>query len=78
MYPSGHGGGGGGSEVASAVDAAELGAGAGAGKIGVVVTRATNGGEEGSPGEVSGVEMVLGAGTGAERSAVTAGSIAGN
>ncbi len=57
---------------------AELGAGAGAGEIGVVVARAANGGKEGGLGEVGAVEMVLGAGAGAERSVVTAGSIAGN
>jgi hypothetical protein len=33
-YPSGHGGGGGGPEVVGAVDAAGLGAGAGAGEVG--------------------------------------------
>jgi hypothetical protein len=66
MYPSGHGGGGGSSEVAGAVDAVVLGAGAEAGEVGVDIARATNGGEEGSPGEVGGVEIVLGAGAGAE------------
>jgi hypothetical protein len=76
-YPSGHGGGGGGSEVAGAVEAAGLGAGAGAGEVGVIVARAANGGEEDGPGEVDGVEMVLGARAEAERSGVTAGSIAG-
>ncbi len=65
-YPSSHGGRGGGSEVAGTVDAVELGAGAGAGEVGVVVARAANGGEEDGPGEVDGVEMVLGAGAGAE------------
>jgi hypothetical protein len=78
MYPSGHGGGGGGSEVPGAVDAAVLGAGAGAGEVGVDIARAANGGEEGGPGEVGGVEMELGARAGAERSGVTACSIAGN
>ncbi len=79
-YPSGHGGGGGGSEVVSAVDVAVLRAGAGAGEVGIDVAGAANGGEEGGPGEVGGVEMVLGAGAGAEaeRSGVTAGSIAGD
>ncbi len=76
-YPSGHGGGGGSSEVARDVGAAGIGAGAGAGEVGVVVARAANGGEQNGPGEVDGVEMVLGAGAGAERSGVTAGSIAG-
>jgi hypothetical protein len=76
-YPSGHGGGGGGSEVVGAVDAAGLGAGAGAGEVVVVVDRAANGGEEDGPGEFDGVETVLGAGAGAERSGVTAGGIVG-
>ncbi len=66
----------GGSEVVSAVDEAVLGAGAG--EVGVDVAGAANGGEEGGPGEVGGVEMVLGAEAGAERSGVTAGSIAGD
>jgi hypothetical protein len=41
-----------------------LGAGAGAGEIGVDITWAASGGEEGGPREVGGVDMVLGAGTG--------------
>jgi hypothetical protein len=43
-----------------------LGAGAGAGKVGVNITRAASCGEEGGPGGVGGEEMVLGAGAGAE------------
>jgi hypothetical protein len=43
-----------------------LGAGAGAGEIGIDITWAANGGEEGGSGEVGGVDMVLGARAGAE------------
>ncbi len=52
-------------EVVS-IEVMVLGAGAGAGEIGVDNTRAASGSEEGGPGEVGGVEMVLGAGAGAE------------
>jgi hypothetical protein len=48
------------------VEVMVLGAGAGAGKIGVDITWAANGGEEGGSGGVGGVDMVLGAGAGAE------------
>jgi hypothetical protein len=44
----------------------EMVLGAGAGKVGVDITRAASGGEKGCPGGVSGEEMVLGAGAGAE------------